>query len=164
MARSNSSALNQASPDLVISRDIDAPRNLVFEAWINPKHLAKWWGPEGFSNPRCELDVRPGGAIRIDMRGPDGTIYFIGGFYQEIVELEKLVFSSSPLDGLEHPLLDVLHTITFVDRGPKTRLTVQTQVLRSTDESIPYLEGMEEGWKQSLERLNAYVHTMSLDT
>ena len=164
MARSNSSALNQAKPDLVITRDIDAARNLVFEAWINPKHLAKWWGPEGFSNPRCELDVRPGGAIRIDMRGPDGTIYFMGGFYQEIVEPEKLVFSSSPLDGLGHPLLDVLHTITFIDRGAKTRLTTQTQVLRSTDESIPYLEGMDEGWKQSLDRLNDYVQTMSLDT
>ena len=55
-------------PELTITRVFDAPRDLVFEAWTDAKHLAKWWGPHHFTNPVCELDVRVGGAIRIDMR------------------------------------------------------------------------------------------------
>jgi len=147
--------------DLTILREIDAPRELVFESWVNSRHLAKWWGPEGFSNPGCELDVRPGGAIRIDMQSPDGTVYPMGGFYEEIKKPERLVFSSSALDGLGHPLFDVLNTVSFENRGDKTGLTVQAQVLRTTEEGSPYLDGMETGWKQSLDRLNGYVRTLS---
>jgi uncharacterized protein YndB with AHSA1/START domain len=54
--------------DLTISRVFDAPRGRVFKAWIDANHMAQWWGPQGFTNPVCELDVRPGGAIRIHMR------------------------------------------------------------------------------------------------
>src|SRR5262245_16694846 len=155
MPRRSSPVRKEYSDDLVLTRDVDAPRYLVFEAWTNPKHVAKWWGPEGFSSPRCELDVRQGGAIRIDMLAPDGTLHLMGGFYQEIREPELLVFSSSALDGLGHPLLDVLNTITFDERGNTTIVTVQVHVLHTTDDSVPYLEGMEDGWKQSLERLDA---------
>jgi uncharacterized protein YndB with AHSA1/START domain len=142
---------------MLLTRNIGAPRRLVFEAWINPEHLAQWWGPDGFTSPRCELDVRPAGAIRIDMRAPDGTVYPIGGFYQEIVEFEKLVFSSSVLDSLGHPLVDVLNTVTFADDAHGTTLAVLVRVLRSTEESVPFLEAMEPSWKQSLERLRAYL-------
>jgi uncharacterized protein YndB with AHSA1/START domain len=71
----NSSVPDHADQELIITRVFDAPRKLVFKAWTDPKHVAQWWGPNGFTNPVCELDVRPGGAIRIDMHGPDGTIY-----------------------------------------------------------------------------------------
>jgi uncharacterized protein YndB with AHSA1/START domain len=91
------------------------------------------------------------------MRAPDGTVYPIGGFYQEIVEFEKLVFSSSVLDGLGHPLVDALNTVTFADDAHGTTLTVQVRVLRSTEESVPFLEALEPSWKQSLERLRAYL-------
>jgi len=148
---------NSADHDVILTRDIDAPRSIVFEAWINPRHVAKWWGPEGFSNPRCEIDLRPGGAIRIDMLSPDGTLYPMGGFFQEIIEPEKLVFSCSALDSLGHSLLDVLNTVTFAERGGRTRVTNEVHVLRAIEESAPYLSGMETGWMQSLERLNAYV-------
>jgi uncharacterized protein YndB with AHSA1/START domain len=66
----SSSAAGQARQELILTRILGAPRSLVFRAWTDPKHLARWWGPRGFSNPVCELDVRPGGLIRIDMRGP----------------------------------------------------------------------------------------------
>jgi uncharacterized protein YndB with AHSA1/START domain len=61
--------------ELVFTRVFDAPRELVFKAWTDPKQVAQWWGPRGFSNPVCELDLRPGGAIRIHMRGRGGTGY-----------------------------------------------------------------------------------------
>lgn len=161
MARRHSSVHKWTESDMIVHRTVDAPRFLVFEAWINARHLSQWWGAHGFTNPRCDLDVRPGGAIRIDMLSPDGTLYPMGGFYQEIAEGERLVFSSSALDGLGHSLFDVLNTVTFADQGGGTLLTVQVHVLRSTEESVPYLEGMEEGWKQSLERLNAYLALIS---
>ena len=156
MARRSNSAPNP-SDDIVITSLVNAPRPVVFEAWTNPKHVVKWWGPPGFSNVRCEIDLRPGGALRIDLLAPDGTPYPMTGFLQEILEPEKLIFSTSPVDGLGHSLLDVLNTVTFADRANRTRIAIEVQVLRSTEESVPYLAGMENGWMQSLERLNAYL-------
>ncbi len=70
-------ATAQAAPpakrELNITRIFDAPRSLVFKMWTDPKHVAQWWGPKGFTNPVCERDVRPGGALRIVMRGPTAS-------------------------------------------------------------------------------------------
>ena len=74
MGRSSAAALaNEAT--VTITRVFDAPRALVWAAWTDPKRMAQWWGPKGFTNPVCELDLRVGGKIRIDMRAPDGTRY-----------------------------------------------------------------------------------------
>src|SRR5471030_3335358 len=79
--------------EFVITREFDAPRELVFKAWTDPKHLAQWWGPRGFTNPVCEWDVRPGGKIYDVMRAPNGVDYPMGGEFCEIVPPERLVFS-----------------------------------------------------------------------
>ncbi len=152
-----SSATNAAERELVITRVFDAPRSLVFKAWTDPRHVAEWWGPQGFTNPVCELDVRPGGAIRIHMRGPDGTLYPMTGVYQEIVEPERLMFTSAALDEEGNPLFEVLHTVTFAEQGGKTTLTLQARVVKTTAKAAPYLAGMQAGWTQSLERFEAYV-------
>jgi uncharacterized protein YndB with AHSA1/START domain len=70
---------NFAEREVVITRIYDAPRPLVFKAWIDPKHLKRWWGPGVFTNPVCEVDARVGGAWRIVMRSPDGIDYPCGG-------------------------------------------------------------------------------------
>jgi uncharacterized protein YndB with AHSA1/START domain len=139
---------------LVITRTVNAPRELVFKAWIDQKLMAQWWGPDGFTNPVCELDVRPGGAIRIDMRGPDGNVYPMKGVFRKIKQPERLVFTSSALDDKKgDPQLENLNTITLVGLGKKTKLTVQADVVKSTPAAEGALAGMEEGWKQSLDRL-----------
>lgn len=143
--------------ELAITRVLDAPRSLVFKAWMDPKQVAQWWGPRGFTNPLCELELRPGGAIRINMRGPDGTLYPMTGVYREILEPERLVFTSAALDEKGHPLLELLHTVAFTEQGGKTTLTLLARVVKTTAEAAPYLEGMEAGWTQSLERLEACV-------
>jgi uncharacterized protein YndB with AHSA1/START domain len=143
--------------EVVFTRILNAPRDLVFQAWTDPTHLAQWWGPHGFTNPVCELDVRPGGAIRVHMRGPDGTVYPMTGVYQEIVEPERLVFTSAALDEEGKPLFEVRNTVTFAEQGGKTTLTLQARVVKSTAEAAPYLEGMEVGWTQTLERLEAHM-------
>jgi uncharacterized protein YndB with AHSA1/START domain len=141
----------------VISRVFDAPREFVWKAFTELERMAQWWGPRGFTNPVCELDVRPGGAIRIHMRGPDGTVYPRTGVYREIVEPERLVFTSAALDEGGRPLFEVLNTVTFAEHGGKTTLAVQARVVTSTTGAAPHLKGMEAGWTQSLERLGTYV-------
>jgi uncharacterized protein YndB with AHSA1/START domain len=139
--------------ELITTRVFDAPRELVFKAWTDPERLKRWWGPKGFTNPVCEVDVRPGGAIRIHMRAPDGTVYPMTGVFREIVAPERLVFTSSALDGNGEPLFEVLNTVTFVDDGGKTRLTVHASVSKVKAAAAQHLAGMEQGWSMTLDRL-----------
>jgi uncharacterized protein YndB with AHSA1/START domain len=143
----------------VLERVFDAPRDLVFKAWTEPRHVAQWWGPHGFTNPVCELDPRPGGEILIHMQWPDGkTVNVMRGTYREVVAPECLVFISTAYqdDGGE-PGLKVLNTVTFADENGKTRMTLHAAVLRAVPEMAAALAGMEQGWSESLERLNGYV-------
>jgi uncharacterized protein YndB with AHSA1/START domain len=147
--------------ELVLTRVFDAPRELVFKVWTDPKHVARWWGPHRFTNPLCELDLRPGGAILIHMLGPDGTVYPMAGVYQEIIRPERLVFTSSALDSDGNPMFELLTTVTFAEEGGKTKQILRARVMKRTAQAAPYLAGMEAGWTQSLERLAAYIATES---
>ncbi len=129
----------------------------MFKAWTDPVRLAQWWGPHGFTNPVCQVDVRRGGRIRIDMRGPDGTVYPMTGVYQQVAAPERLAFSSSALDQEGRPLFEVLNTVTFEDQDGQTKLTVQARVVKTTADGAKHLAGVEAGWTQSLERLAEHV-------
>jgi uncharacterized protein YndB with AHSA1/START domain len=154
--RTNNSAL-RAYPEVVLTRTFTAPRKLVWQAWTDPKHLAKWWGPHGFTNPVCKADVKPGGAIYIDMQGPDGTVHPMTGVFHEIIEPERLVFLSAVPDKNGNSIFEVLTTVTFVEQDEKTIQTVRARVTKQTPEADQYLPGMEIGWSQSLERLTTLV-------
>jgi uncharacterized protein YndB with AHSA1/START domain len=142
--------------DLVLTRVFDAPRELVFQAWTDPKHLAQWFGPHGFTIPFCKVDLRPGGEWRHVMRGPDGANYPMTAIFQEVARPERLVFMCYVPDK-EKSLFEILNTVTFEDQGGKTKLTLRLQVVKSTPEAAPMLAGMEEGWTQTLERLAEHV-------
>ncbi len=159
MAQRNASSqtANGLGMEVKFTRVFDAPRKLVFQVWTDPKHVAQWWGPHGFTNPRCEWDARTGGAIHVDMRGPGGRIYPMAGTFQEIVEPERLVFISSALDEAGNSLFEVETTVTFAEQGGKTTLTMHARVVKSSGGAMQYIRGMEAGWTQSLERLEAYV-------
>ncbi len=154
------SPANDSGPELVMTRVFDAPRALVFKAWTDPQHVQQWWSPHGFTNPVCELDARPGGAIRIHMRGPDGTVYRMTGEYREIVEPERIVFISAALDGEGKPMFEVLTTVTLVENAGRTTLTMRAQVVKTTANAAQYIAGMEIGWTQSLERFAKHLATM----
>jgi uncharacterized protein YndB with AHSA1/START domain len=143
--------------ELVLTRVFDAPRELLFKAWTDPKHVAQWWSPHGFTNPVCEMDARPGGAILIHMRAPNGIVYRMTGVYQEVVEPERLVFTSAALDDEGKPMFEVLTTVTFEVQGGKTKQTMRARVIKTTAKAAPYIAGMEQGWTQSLERLAEHV-------
>jgi uncharacterized protein YndB with AHSA1/START domain len=156
-AEKNSSVAPQSDPDLIITRLVDAPRELLFELWTEPRHVEKWWGPNGFTNPVCELSVRAGGAMRIHMRGPDGTVYPMTGIYQEVVAPERLVYSAAALDESGRPLFEVLHTLTFYAKGNNTRLTLAVRIIKTTPAAARYLNGQSQGWSESLDRLATHI-------
>src|SRR5260370_12893331 len=87
------SIMTNEEQELVLTREFDAPRELVFKVWTDPKHVAQWWGPRGFTNPVCELDLRPAGAILIHIRGPDGTLYPMTAVYPECWEHQRLALT-----------------------------------------------------------------------
>jgi uncharacterized protein YndB with AHSA1/START domain len=154
----SSSAAGQARQELILARIFGAPRSLVFKTWTDVKHVAQWWGPRGFTNPICEWDARPGGLIRIDMRGPNGSIYPMKGVFHEIVEPERLVFTSTALvDEQGKPLFEILNTVTFEDFHGLTKLTLHallvTKDFKLTPQVAAALAGMEQGWSESLYRL-----------
>jgi len=154
-----------AQRDLVISRILNAPRELVFKAWTDPKHIAKWWGPKGFTAPVCKLDVRVGGAILIHMRGPDGVVYPMHGVFREIIVPERLVFISKALeDEKGNAGFEVVTTVTFDEHNGKTKLSLHAAVtvLKPTSEVAKSLGGMEVGWNQSLDRLTALVEEATI--
>jgi uncharacterized protein YndB with AHSA1/START domain len=144
---------NSLQREVVITRILDAPRDLVFRAWTEPRRMQRWFGPKHFTNPVCELDVRVGGAWQVVMQGPDGTQYPCGGVYREIVPPERLVFTNIALDAAGKPLLDGLTTVTFAEQDGKTKLTLTTRMTGLAPHTAPMLEGMEAGWSQSLDKL-----------
>jgi len=161
MVAGKSKPKTSSSHELIITRVFNAPRGLLWKAWTDPKQVAIWWGPAGFTNPVCKLDVRTGGAIRIHMRGPDGTVYPMTGVFQEIVAPKRLVFTSGALGKDGKPLFEVLTTVTFAEHGGKTALTVRARVTSATAEAAPHLAGMNEGWSQSLDRLAEHTRKKS---
>ena len=139
---------------LVLTRVFDAPRELVFQAWTEPRHLARWWGPKGFTLPVCTQEFRPGGAYRFCMRAPDGSDHWVWGTYREIVAPERLVFTWQREDeaGLRSQLNNVV-TVTFADHHGKTRLTLHHAVFQTVADRTDH----QGGWTECLARLLSFV-------
>ncbi len=148
----------QVPMTLELKRVFTAPRPFVFKAWIDPVQLAKWWGPKGFTNPVCEADVRPGGAIRIHMRAPDGVVYPMTGEFIEVTPPERLIFTSAAMDGNGQPMFVNRNTVIFTEVAGGTEIALHVVVISTTPAAPQYLKGMEMGWKLSLDRLDALVH------
>lgn len=157
-----------AKREIRITRVFDAPRALVFRAWTDPKMLARWWGPRGFTNPVCEFDPRPGGRIWIVMRASEdmkipnaeGADFPMSGIVREIVPPGRLVFTCVAEDKAGKPLIEALTTVTFAEEGGKTRVTVVASGVAVAEIGSQMIEGMEEGWNQSIDRLGELLQTL----
>lgn len=144
-----------ADREIVISRLIDAPRALVFEAWTQPGHLDQWWGPTGFRNETSAMQFRPGGVWTYLMHGPDGTDYPNYIRYDEIVPNERLVYAHGEFED-QPPHFHV--TVTFADEAGKTRLTMRSIFPSKEARDFVVREfGAIEGGNQTLGRLASYV-------
>ena len=151
---------------MVVTRVFDAPRELVWTAWTDPKYVKQWWGPKGFTAPFCEIDFRVGGKFLCCMKAPDGREFWNGGEYHEIIPHEKIVYSMHFADakgnkvdpaqyGIEHEPMDDAHdVVTFEDLGDgRTKLTLTgNEAMESAKKS-----GEVEGWNQIFEKVAAVV-------
>jgi len=151
----SASTLEAAESLLFVNMLFDAPRERVFRAWTDPQQLAQWWGPRGFTTQVCDVDVRPGGSLHIQVRSPEGSVFRTTGVYEEILEPERLVFGLVVLDGEDRALFEVHHLVIFAE--PPTTLILQARVFNRVPEAEPYLEAMPRGWGESLERLGQYL-------
>jgi uncharacterized protein YndB with AHSA1/START domain len=86
------SSSDTASREIATTRVFDAPRDLVFDAWTSPEHVAQWWGPNGFTTTTHSMDVRPGGEWIFVMHRPDGSDYKNHIVYREVVRPERILY------------------------------------------------------------------------
>jgi uncharacterized protein YndB with AHSA1/START domain len=144
--------------ELLGTRVVDAPRELVWEAWTNPEHVAQWLlGPEGWTMPICEIDLRPGGAWHFGWRRSDGTEMEMHGAYREVEPPERLVHTESW--GGDWP--ETLNTLILSEEDGKTTMA-QTILYPSKEARDRALgTGMKKGADISFDRLDEYLRTMA---
>ncbi|MCC7307120.1 MAG: SRPBCC domain-containing protein [Acidobacteria bacterium] len=142
-----------AERTLIIDRLFDAPPEIVFEAWTKPEHLTKWWGPNNFTLPFCELDFRVGGRCRFCMRSPAGEDHWVWGEYREIERPKRLSFTWNRVDANGSIWNSTIVKLTFADAGGKTKFTLNQTLFDTTADRDDH----NGGWTQCLERLNSYV-------
>ncbi len=143
---------------VTLSRTFAAPVELVFDCFTQAEHLAKWWGPHGFSAPNTRTDPRAGGALFIDMQGPGLYDNPSVGEFLEFDRPHRLVFTISAFrqpDGSYD--LTNLNTITFSEQNGRTTIVLTAVVQKATDALAGALSGMKAGWGQSLEKLGDLV-------
>lgn len=162
----------------VITRMFDAPRSLVYKAWTDPAHFAKWWGPHAFTNPDCSIDLRTGGKFLVAMTSPEGERNPLKGEFKEIIPNEKIVLQMYTDDHLEAwhkvvnearglsqdaPAANPLTTVTFEDVNGKTKLTVEQRFENNRDRDAFIRLGTGEGWAQSFVKMDSLLATLATD-
>ena len=157
MDAKNDTTTESAERELEITRVFDAPRSLVFKAWTQPEHLAHWWGPRGFSLPSCQIDLRPGGSYRFQMKSPEGGIVWWHGVVREIVEPERIVWTCS-IDNADGTSVsgETLLTVTLEDYAGKTRLTLHQAIFASSG----IRDAHSNGWNSAFGRLAELLATL----
>ena len=144
-----------ADRELYIEKTLNAPIDLVWEAFTRPEHIANWYGPEGFTTTIFKMEVKPGGEWNFIMHGPDGTDYDNKNRFKELVPLKKIVY-----EHVSYPPIEF--TITFEDRGEQTHLRWH-MVFASVEvfKDVIKNNGADEGLKQNIEKLARYMSKLS---
>ena len=156
MAATNSIDLDSDPKVMVGTRLLDAPRDLVWSVWTDPKHLAQWWGPDGFRTTTSAFDFQPGGVWRFVMHGPDGRDYENRITFDEIVKPDRIAYHHGGSDDVEP--VQFRTTVTFDDLGDKTRVTFRGAFPSAEERARVIREyGADKGLTQTLARLGAYV-------
>jgi uncharacterized protein YndB with AHSA1/START domain len=142
--------------ELTIAREYAAKRKNVFRAWVEKDLLVRWWGPNGFTTPVCEMDLRPGGVFRTVVRGPNGGEYATEGVYREISPPTRLVFSVL-FGGEGEPKHEAFCEVTLTESKGRTRLTIRWRHQTMADREAHEKMDFEKGWTETLERLEKVV-------
>jgi uncharacterized protein YndB with AHSA1/START domain len=165
------SQVETKSADFVISRVLDAPRELVWKCFTDPERMKQWWGPKGFTVTVSKMDLRPGGSYHYRLQAPDGTPMWGKMVYREISPPDRIVFINSFSDEAggttRHPMaptwpLEMLSIFTFEDQpGGKTKFTVRWAPHNATEEERKTFDAghdsMRQGWGGTLDQLEGYL-------
>jgi len=145
---------NTADRELYITKTVNAPLPLVWEIWTDPDHIAKWWGPTGFTNTIEKMEVKPGGTWEFIMHGPDGTDYKNKNVFREIVKEERIVY-----EHVTGPKFTA--TITFTAQGNQTLITWH-MLFESKEEFERTVKTYkaDEGLRQNTEKLAVYIDNL----
>ncbi|MEP7146680.1 MAG: SRPBCC domain-containing protein [bacterium] len=156
--------------ELIITRVINAPRDLVFKSFTESERLKQWWGPKGFTMKVANLDLRPGGAFHYSMVSPDGIEMWGKFVYREIITPEKIVFFNSFSDKegniTRHPLspnwpLEIFNMMTFTELDSKTILTLVGGPVNATEDEIKTFDegrkSMMHGFAGTFDQLDQYL-------
>lgn len=144
--------------DIVITRVVDAPRHLVFEAWTNPLHIPHWLlGPEGWTMPICEIDLRPGGSWRYVWRKANGTEMAMSGEVREVVPPERFV--TTERWGPDWP--ETINTLVLTESGGQTTITLTATYPTKEARDAALETGMLDGVNQSFVRLDAFLPALA---
>ncbi|MBD0383683.1 SRPBCC domain-containing protein [Paenibacillus sp. WST5] len=142
---------------LVITRTLNAPLELVYKVWTEAEHLQRWWGPKGFKINVFKFDLRPGGIFHYNMQTPDGHTMWGKFVYHEIEKQEKIVwinsFSDENGNTVRSPFsstfpLEIMNTLTFAEQEGKTTITLKGGPINATEEELQFFVGMYESMKQ----------------
>jgi uncharacterized protein YndB with AHSA1/START domain len=146
---------------ITITRELDAPRELVWDLWTDPNQYMCWWGPKDFTSPYARFDLHMGGKDLSCMRGQDGKEYWDAGTYEEINEPSRIVYTDTFADqngnvvpasyyglGPDKPL-ELAVEVTLENIGGKTRLIVEQCGLPEGE----MVDQAREGWNQSFDKL-----------
>ena len=158
----NSETLNVTIPtdrEIIVTRVFTAPRHLVFEAWTNPKYLPLWMlGPDGWTMPVCEMDLRPGGSWHFVWRHSSGKEMEMRGEYREVKPPERVVSSESW--GPDWP--ETLNTVVFREHAGKTTVTITLLYPSQESRDAALKTGMKQGMARSYERLENYLSSLTV--
>ncbi len=161
MAVKNSIDLDQDPRAIVGIREFDAPRELVFKVWTDPKHLAQWWGPNGFTTTTSSFDMRAGGVWRFVMHGPDGRDYQNRIIFDEVVPPERIVYRHGGGDDVEP--VQFRTTVAFEDLGKRTRIVMRMDFPSAAERDRVIQEyGADKGLVQTLGRLAEHVAALAV--
>jgi uncharacterized protein YndB with AHSA1/START domain len=156
VAAKSSLDLNSDPRVMIGTREFDAPRDLVYAVFTDPKHLAQWWGPNGFTTTTLSFDMRTGGVWRFVMHGPDGRDYQNRITYEEVVPPQRIVYRHGGGEDVEP--VQFRQTITFEDLGGRTRIIWRGDFPSAAERDRVIKEyGADTGLMQTLTRLEQYV-------
>jgi uncharacterized protein YndB with AHSA1/START domain len=147
-------------PVIVITRLFDAPRVLVWKAITDPRHVAQWYGGHGFTNPVCEMDVRPGGTWRQVMKAPNGAEFTIDSVFLEVVEPERLVWTNANSESRQPGPPTAINTVTLEDRGDQTKWTLVARFNSIEERDMTVGMGFGHMVSQGAERMAEYLKTL----
>ncbi|MGZ3645954.1 MAG: SRPBCC family protein [Ktedonobacteraceae bacterium] len=146
--------------EILITREFDAPRELVFKVCMDPKLLPEWWGPGYLSTEVDRMDVRPGGQWRFINRDTEGNVYAFHGVYHEVLAPERII-DTFEFEGLPETGHVTLETMKLEELpGGRTRLTVQSVFQSVADRDGTLQSGMEEGVNDTYDRLAELLNKM----